>query len=164
MSATNNLSNLRRLHNEATQLQNLNNDQNYNSMFNLRMVGDNVHKWEVLLYGPPDTLYHTGVFKLDISLTNEYPFSPPKVNFVTPIKHVNINKNGDICLDILKTNWSPSQNIKSVIMSIMLLLEKPNFDDPMDADLAYLYKNDEEAYKKEIISCCKKYNSSTVTF
>jgi ubiquitin-protein ligase len=55
-----------------------------------------------------------------------FPFNPPKVKFISNMHHSNIYKNGDICLDILKENWSPSYNFDTVLNSIINLLENPN--------------------------------------
>jgi ubiquitin-conjugating enzyme E2 D/E len=61
--------------------------------------------------GPDDSPYSGGVFFLNINFPTDYPFKPPKVNFVTRIYHPNINQNGAICLDILKDQWSPALTI-----------------------------------------------------
>jgi ubiquitin-protein ligase len=34
--------------------------------------------------------------------THRYPFEPPKVRFLTPVYHPNIDERGRICLDTLK--------------------------------------------------------------
>lgn len=52
--------------------------------------------------GPEDSPYEDGVFELDLSVTNRYPFEPPKLRFITPIYHPNIDSTGRICLDLLK--------------------------------------------------------------
>ncbi|XP_045179474.1 ubiquitin-conjugating enzyme E2 E1-like [Mercenaria mercenaria] len=101
--------------------------------------GDNLFEWVSTILGPPGTVYEGGVFFLDIHFTSEYPFKPPKVTFRTRIYHCNINSQGNICLDILKDNWSPALTISKVLLSICSLLTDCNPGDPLVGSIATLY-------------------------
>ena len=63
---------------------------------------DKINHLEAQLQGPEGTPYEAGIFKLDVVIPDRYPFEPPKVRFVTPIYHPNIDAGGRICLDTLK--------------------------------------------------------------
>jgi ubiquitin-conjugating enzyme E2 D/E len=102
--------------------------------------------WQATIFGPEDTPYHGGIFYLDIQFTNEYPFKPPRVFFKTPIYHCNINKQGGICLDILKDNWSPALNISKLLLSICSLLAEPNPNDPLVPEIADLLRHNKEVH------------------
>jgi ubiquitin-conjugating enzyme E2 D/E len=103
--------------------------------------------WTATIMGPSQTPYEGGVFNLTIEFPEEYPFKPPKVIFTTKIYHPNINSRGGICLDILKSNWSPALTISKVLLSICSLLTEPNPDDPLMPAIANLYKSNRGEYE-----------------
>ena len=109
-------------------------------------IDDDLFIWQATIIGPEDSPYHGGIFILDISFSEDYPFKPPKCYFTTKIYHPNINSNGGICLDILKDNWSPALTISKVLLSICSLLDDPNPDDPLVPDIAEQYKKARAAY------------------
>ncbi|KAM4670078.1 ubiquitin-conjugating enzyme E2 D1 isoform 4-T5 [Amazona ochrocephala] len=92
----------------------------------------------------PDSAYQGGVFFLTVHFPTDYPFKPPKIAFTTKIYHPNINSNGSICLDILRSQWSPALTVSKVLLSICSLLCDPNPDDPLVPDIAQIYKSDKE--------------------
>ena len=153
--------NLRRIQNEIRILETKVSE--YDKMFKISMVEDNMYHWHVTLYGPEDSLYEGYEFQLDILLPDTYPYAAPKVKFLTPIQHVNINPAGDICLDILKNNWLASQNMASVIISIIALLSQPNPEDPFNSELAELYRKNKKEYVNKIKNACKKNCKKIVT-
>jgi len=103
-------------------------------------VKDDIFNWEGVIFGPTGTPYEGGVFRLGIRFPTEYPFKQPHVQFNTKIYHPNINSAGGICLDILKTQWSPALTISKVLLSILSLLTDPNPDDPLWPEVAHEYK------------------------
>jgi ubiquitin-conjugating enzyme E2 D/E len=104
--------------------------------------------WEGTIIGPEDSPYAKGIFKLKIDFPADYPFKPPKITFLTRVLHPNINMNGSICLDILRDNWSPALSISRVLLSISSLLTDPNPDDPLESDVARLYKTNREEFDR----------------
>lgn len=111
-------------------------------------VNEDLFHWSATIMGPEDSPYSGGVFFLDIHFPADYPFKPPKIQFTTRIYHCNINKNGSICLDILKDNWSPALTISKVLLSISSLLTDPNPNDPLVPDIATLLINDKDKHDK----------------
>ncbi|KAJ8456960.1 hypothetical protein ONZ45_g18510 [Pleurotus djamor] len=98
-----------------------------------------VHVWRASLPGPQGSPYEGGVFNVEIRLASDYPFSAPKMVFTTRIYHMNISERGNICIDILKHNWSPALSIFKVLLSLSSLLTDPNPQDPLVPSIATQY-------------------------
>ncbi|ERE89665.1 ubiquitin-conjugating enzyme E2 D3-like protein [Cricetulus griseus] len=149
-------------------------------------VGDDMFHWQATIMGPNDSPYQGGVFFLTIHFPTDYPFKPPKascllivkiqypeltfrsklmtgptpmsaVAFTTRIYHPNINSNGSICLDILRSQWSPALTISKVLLSICSLLCDPNPDDPLVPEIARIYKTDRDKYNRISREWTQKY-------
>ena len=111
---------------------------------------NDIMHWYAHIMGPPETPFEHGDFKLEIKFNSEYPVKPPSVKFVSPIFHPNVYRDGKICVDILQGEWSPAQNIRSILISIRSLLMDPNPNSPANRDAAKLFVNDFEEYSKRV--------------
>ena len=118
---------------------------------------DDMMKWKATIFGPEDTPYHSGIFHLEIKFTEEYPFKPPIVYFITPIYHCNVNARGGICLDILKDKWSPALTISKVLLSICSLMSDPNPDDPLVPEIADLLQKNKDVHDANAREMTRKY-------
>lgn len=107
---------------------------------------ENLFLWDAVLFGPADSPYEGGMFKLELHFPLDYPFKPPKVTFLTKIYHPNISPQGNICLDILKNQWSPALTVVKVLLSISSLLTDPNPKDPLVAEAATQLTQDYDGY------------------
>ena len=109
---------------------------------------NNLFQWQGTIMGPEGSPYAGGIFYLRIDFTNDYPFKPPKIIFLTKIYHCNINSAGNICLDILKDQWSPALTISKVLLSICSLMDEPNPNDPLVSEIAHLYKTNRKEHDR----------------
>jgi len=83
----------------------------------------------------------------------------PKIQFKTKIYHCNVNANGQICLDILKEQWSPALTISKVLLSISSLLTDCNPNDPLVPEIAQLYLKDRAKHDKTAREWVSKHAS-----
>lgn len=120
---------------------------------------DNLRYFEVSIAGPEQSPYEKGTFELELYLPDDYPMEAPKVRFLTKIYHPNIDRLGRICLDVLKTNWSPALQIRTVLLSIQALLASPNPNDPLANDVAEEWIQDEARAKATAREWTAKYAS-----
>ena len=65
-----------------------------------------MYVWTSTVVGPENSPFEGGEFTFDFEIPSDYPSSAPKVLCKTYIYHPNISKGGDVCLDIIKGEWS----------------------------------------------------------
>ena len=118
---------------------------------------NNLFQWQGTIMGPEGSPYAGGIFYLRIDFTNDYPFKPPKIVFLTKIYHCNINSSGNICLDILKDQWSPALTISKVLLSICSLMDEPNPSDPLVHDIATLFKSNRKEHDRRALQFTLEY-------
>jgi peroxin-4 len=101
-----------------------------------------VLKWECKIKGPLGSPFSEGIFRLSLEFNSSYPLEAPNVKFITPIFHPNINfKTGEICLNILKDEWSPVWTIGHLLTSISYFLSTPEIDSPLNCDASLILRS-----------------------
>jgi peroxin-4 len=110
----------------------------------LEVDPDNLLKWKGWIKGPVDTPYERGVFELDIRCGIDYPLAPPTIKFVTKVFHPNVHfRSGDICLDILKKEWSPAWGIQASCRAVLALLSDPDAESPLNCDAGNMVRGND---------------------
>ena len=113
---------------------------------------ENILIWYAKIYGPKDSPFENGVFDIKLSFDNDYPVKPPSVKFLSKMFHPNIYRDGFICIDILQTEWSPAQNVRTILLSILSLLTDPNPSSPANSDASKLFMNNYTEYCQRVKS------------
>ncbi|KJH52931.1 ubiquitin--protein ligase [Dictyocaulus viviparus] len=121
--------------------------------FTISVSDDNLFVWTVGIYGPPNTLYQGGYFKAVIRFPPNYPYSPPSMKFLTKVWHPNVYENGDLCISILHPpvddphsgelpceRWNPTQSVRTILLSVISLLNEPNTSSPANVDASVMYR------------------------
>lgn len=97
----------------------------------------------------PDTGYWQGAkYVFSLNIPDHYPHSPPKVKCKTKIYHPNITFEGDVCLNILREDWTPVLDINAVIYGLIYLFYEPNPNDPLNHEAADLLRSDAKEFKR----------------
>ncbi|KAI3368801.1 hypothetical protein L3Q82_025787, partial [Scortum barcoo] len=141
--------------------------------FKITLVDESdMYNWEVAIFGPPNTHYEGGYFKARIKFPVDYPYSPPAFRFLTKMWHPNIYENGDVCISILhppvddpqsgelpSERWNPTQNVRTILLSVISLLNEPNTFSPANVDASvvmYRKWRDSKGKDREYIDIIRK--------
>ncbi|KAG2319887.1 hypothetical protein Bca52824_013100 [Brassica carinata] len=94
---------------------------------------NNIMLWDAVIFGPDDSPWDGGTFKLSLQFSEDYPNKPLTVRFVSRMFHPNICANGSIFLDILQDQWLPIYDVASILISIQVHILKPPTCIPFNA-------------------------------
>uniref|UniRef100_A0A672TGY0 UBC core domain-containing protein n=1 Tax=Strigops habroptila TaxID=2489341 RepID=A0A672TGY0_STRHB len=93
------------------------------------------------------------IYWAHIKFPIDYPYSPPTFRFLTKMWHPNIYENGDVCISILhppvddpqsgelpSERWNPTQNVRTILLSVISLLNEPNTFSPANVDASVMFR------------------------
>jgi len=84
--------------------------------------GYDLMKWDATIQNLDDPRHKEKKYRLIIEFTKDYPFVAPKIRFLDKIKCENVYPNGEVCLDILKDDWTPALTISPLMESLCSVL------------------------------------------
>lgn len=129
----------------------------------VNLPDDNVFMWNVsLIVVDPESDYNGAYLSGELAFPSNYPFAPPTFKFKPSIFHPNVYPDGRLCISILHTadaeasdepsylTWSPAQNVESILLSILSLLEDPNTNSPANVEASICYRKQHDVYKEKI--------------
>lgn len=122
--------------------------------------------WKFSLQGPEGSPYEYGIFNGILTFPSDYPLSPPKMVFETPITHPNVygegKRRGEVCISILhvgndafgyeklEERWRPVHSVTSVLLSVQSMLNDCNVESPANVDAAKLLSTNPTLFRQVV--------------
>ncbi|XP_034278565.2 ubiquitin-conjugating enzyme E2 R1 [Pantherophis guttatus] len=159
--------------------------------FRVSLVDEgDLYNWEVAIFGPPNTHYEGGYFKvrkggclcvgdclgrapsslwwslngrLDYSSHHPQPGKLVRARTSVRSRHIIYTfQTGDVCISILhppvddpqsgelpSERWNPTQNVRTILLSVISLLNEPNTFSPANVDASVMYRKWKESKGKD---------------
>ena len=132
----------------------------------LKTSEDNIRNWLGMIKGPNDTPFEGFYFEIEITIPDNYPIEAPIAKFRTPIFHPNVKfQDGQICLNILKDEWTPVWGVQTMCSAIQQLLSDPAPNSPLNTLAGNLLRyNDNVGYRSMVRMYARKFASTVNTF
>ena len=134
--------------------------------FTVSLKNDNdLTKWDVMIFGPVDSPYESGIFKCEMIFPEGYPYKAPTFKFISKMYHPNIYTDGKVCISILhegsdpygyekdEERWTATLSASSVIISIISMLTDPNDNSPANTDAAVMWRENYKEFKQICNGC-----------
>ncbi|CAF2721791.1 unnamed protein product [Rotaria sp. Silwood2] len=107
---------------------------------------------------PNSEIYKDGSIRIQLIIGPEYPFKAPKVLIRSTIFHPNVDRNGEICLDLLSnvTSWTPTTSFISIIEEVTKIIDEPSADHIKYPEAASLFSTNKKEYERIATETFKK--------
>jgi ubiquitin-conjugating enzyme E2 L3 len=123
----------------------------------------NLLVWEGVIV-PSEVPYNKGAFRVEFTFPDQYPFKPPTVLFKTKIFHPNVDEEGRVCLNIINPeNWKPATKAKQIVEALVKLVNEPEPDHPLRAELAEEFVKNKAKFIKSAEAFTKKHSEKRPT-
>ena len=66
------------------------------------------------------------------------------------IYHPNIDADGNVCVSILREDYSPVLSLNHFVQSLLFILYCPNMSDPLEEHIAILYQTDSKKFIRNV--------------
>jgi ubiquitin-conjugating enzyme E2 M len=106
---------------------------------------------------PDEGYWKGGKFVFVFNVKPMYPHDAPKVLCKTRVYHPNIDKEGHVCLNILREDWKPILSISSVVYGLLHLFLDPNPNDPLNKEAAEELRKDASNFKRIVERSMRGY-------
>lgn len=119
---------------------------------------NNLLHWRCNITGANSTLFEGIILELDVLFPEDYPFRPPRIKFVNPIFHPNVDlETKQLHLSIFREDWSPALTVEKLFLTISSVIHEPLIDLATANDLAAkIYESDRSSYEQIVT----EYNSN----
>ena len=136
------------------------------SKHEITMDGDH-DEFCVKFYGPKDTPYEQGVWKIQVELPHEYPFKSPSIGFLNKIYHPNVHGvSGKVSLDVIQETWEPHFDLIYIFEFFLpQLLTYPSTAEPLNVvnvEAGYLHSHRLEDYKDKVWDYIYKFANDDI--
>ena len=120
----------------------------------------NLMMWDFGIPGKKGTLWEEGLYKGHMIFKDDYPSTPPKMQFKPPLFHPNVYPSGTVCLSLLdeEKDWRPALTIKQLLLGIQDLLNEPNIKDPAQAEAYTTYCQNRMEHGRKVRAQAKAHN------
>ncbi|CAD2087183.1 ubiquitin-conjugating enzyme, putative [Plasmodium vinckei] len=129
--------------------------------YDLELNNGSTQDFDVMFHGPNGTAYEGGIWKVHVTLPDDYPFASPSIGFINKLLHPNVDEaSGSVCLDVINQTWTPLYSLVNVFeVFLPQLLTYPNPSDPLNSDAASLLMKDKNIYEEKVKEYVKLYAS-----
>ena len=121
--------------------------------------------WKATLFGTSDIVYKGRLFFLSINFPDNYPIDPPKVCFITPIYHVNVNATisvGESLGRVVFSNlewWKLEYSIREILSQVYALFYIADPYTPYGLERLIEFLEERPIYSEKSKYFTKKYAS-----
>ncbi|KAH7105647.1 ubiquitin-conjugating enzyme/RWD-like protein [Auriculariales sp. MPI-PUGE-AT-0066] len=129
------------------------------SDYEVSLIEDSMQEFHVRFFGPPETPFAGGEWKIHVELPDQYPYKSPSIGFLNKIYHPNIDElSGSVCLDVINQTWSPMFDMVNIFDTFLpQLLAYPNPNDPLNGEAAALLMRHPQEYEAKVKDYVKRF-------